>query len=646
MRNKAAVALVLATLVAAPAAADGWVLARSANFVVVSNAGERTARKVARQFEVFRELLRTVLNVRGEATRPLVILAVKDEGSLAQLLPRHPKGRVAGIFVTGADMHHIALRTDLGGESVHSVVFHEYVHLLVRTHFRRVPLWLNEGLAEFYATVEVRATDVEFGQMLPWHVQLLRRETPMPLDRLMAVDTRSPEYNEGRRVGLFYAQSAALTHYFMMADRGAHRAELLRYLALVGQGVPEAEAQAQAFGGLAALDKAFTRYTSQLLFYGMRAPLRAEPSPAAVAALRDADALAIRAQFLVHYGAAAEARALVDEALTGDAGPALAHEVRGRILAGEGRLRDALGAYNRAAELSPADAIVQYRLGVTWPAGAADSDRPRRERHLRRAVELQPRFAPARAALAELLEDTGRPAEAVDHARAAVEIEPGEPQHALRLAASLRAARRSGEADAVEAELMHAAQGDPGLLGQLAWFLRRSSRQAEAEALVRRVRAARPGQHAATTLLAGLLARDKRHDEAEALYREVLAAQPDDPGVLNDLGYMNADRNVRVAEALQLIDRALRKWPDAPHLIDSRGWALFRLGRLEEAERELRRALQKRADPDVHEHLGDVLAARGRRAEAEAEWRSALSFDTLDEDERLRIEKKLASPQP
>lgn len=648
MTQKVALPLVVAALAATSVhAADGWVLARSANFVVVGDAGESSVRRVAREFEVFRELLRSVLNVRGENTRPLVIVALKDQAGLDRLLPRHPKGRVAGIFVSGADVHHIALRTDLAAEHAYSVVFHEYVHLLVRTHFRRVPLWLNEGLAEFYATVDVRVTDVEFGQMLPWHVRLLREETPMPLDKLMAVDTRSPEYNEGRRVGLFYAQSAALTHYFLMGDRGKHRAELLRYLALLGEGRTEAEAQAEAFGGLAALDKAFTRYTSQLLFYGMRAPLRAEPSPATVVPLRDADAMAIRAQFLVHYGAPAQARTLVDAALAQDPALALAHEVRGRILSGEGRRREALAAFARAAELSPSDPIVHYRLGAAGGGRETAEERARRERSLRRAAELQPRFAPGRMALAELLQKTGRAAEGVAHARAAVEIEPGEARHALRLASMLRAAGQPAEAGAIEADLGRAAHSDAELLWDIAWFFRKDGRASEAEVLLRRVRAARPDQRAAATLLANLLAHGGRHDEAEPLYREALASQPDDPEVLNELGYMNASRNVRVAEALNLIDKALEQWPDAAFVIDSRGLALFRLGRLEEAERELRRAVEKGWNgPDVLDHLGDVLAARGRKAEAAAEWRKALASEALDDDRRRRIDQKLAdAPQ-
>lgn len=637
-------ALAAALAAAEPASADGWVLARTPNFVVVTDAGEKSARRVARQFEVFRELFRSVVDVQRDSARPLVILAVRGEAGLNALVPRHAKGALAGIFVPGGDLHHIALRLDVEGEHPYHVIYHEYVHLLVRMHFRQIPLWLNEGLAEFYATAKVREADVEFGQMLPWHVQLLRQVTVLPLDKLLAVDHSSPEYNEGRRITLFYAQAAALTHYFLMSERGVHRRDLLNYLTLLGQGVSEAEAQQRALGDLATLDKALSRYLNNLQFFGLRAPLRAEPPAAAVAPLSEADALSVRAQFLVHYGARAEARALADEALKRDPNQALAHEVRARVLAARGERREAIAELTRAAELAPNDAIVQYRLGVTEPRREDAASLARRERSLRKAIDLQPRYAPARSALAALLEDTDRAEEAIAQAQAAVALEPGETEHALRLASAQRAAGHKAAADAIEEDLIRAAHADPQLLAQVAWLFRSTSRSAEAEAMVRKVRADRPRFLRATTLLASMMLEQERYDEAEGLYREALKLQPDDPGLLNSLGYMNADRNVRVPEALQLIEKALRKYPDSANFLDSRGWALFRLGRLAEAEKDLRRALDKGTpSAEMLDHLGDVLAAKGARTEAVEHWRRALDREDLSDDTRSRIEAKLAT---
>src|SRR2546426_5085130 len=205
---------VLAILAGGPnlVAAEDWVMAKTTNFVVVSDAGEKSARRVARQFEIFRELFRSVLNARAETTRPLVVLATRDESGMKELLPRHyrVKGGVhpAGIFMGGGDMHHIALRLDVEGAHPYQVVYHEYTHLLIRGSFPQVPLWLNEGLAEFYASAEIDETDVRFGQLFPRHVRLLRERTMLPVSKLLAIDASSPEYNESSRVGAFYAGAA------------------------------------------------------------------------------------------------------------------------------------------------------------------------------------------------------------------------------------------------------------------------------------------------------------------------------------------------------------------------------------------------------------------------------------------------------
>ena len=97
------------------------------------------------------------------------------------------------------------------------VVFHEYTHLLVRNAARSIPVWLNEGLAEYYSTyaLEAGGTRAHIGRPIAHHVALLR-ERFMPLSQLIAVDTASALYNEGERRSIFYAEAWALTHYLMV----------------------------------------------------------------------------------------------------------------------------------------------------------------------------------------------------------------------------------------------------------------------------------------------------------------------------------------------------------------------------------------------------------------------------------------------
>ena len=113
-------------------------------------------------------------------------------------------------------------------------------------------------------------------------------------------------------------------------------------------------------------------------------------------------------------------------------------------------------------------------------------------------------------------------------------------------------------------------------------------------------------------------------DVAEAKLSRLIELKPDNAQALNALGYTLVDRTSRVAEGLALIERALLLAPDDPFILDSIGWAHFRMGRLDEAEKHLRRALDQRPDPEIAAHLGEVLWAKGDRVRAQDVWQSQL----------------------
>ena len=102
------------------------------------------------------------------------------------------------------------------------------------------------------------------------------------------------------------------------------------------------------------------------------------------------------------------------------------------------------------------------------------------------------------------------------------------------------------------------------------------------------------------------------------------SSSPTNAQALNALGYTLVDRTPRVAEGLALIERALKLAPDDPFILDSVGWAQFRLGPLDEAEKYLRHAMEQRPDPEIAAHLGEVLWAKGERALAQDVWQSQL----------------------
>jgi tetratricopeptide (TPR) repeat protein len=116
-------------------------------------------------------------------------------------------------------------------------------------------------------------------------------------------------------------------------------------------------------------------------------------------------------------------------------------------------------------------------------------------------------------------------------------------------------------------------------------------------------------------------------EQAEADFRAALDLNTDHPQVLNYLGYSMVEKQINLAEALDMIERAVAARPDSGFIVDSLGWVLYRLGRYDEAVAHMERAVELMAvDPVVNDHLGDVYWAVGRKREAEFQWSRALSF--------------------
>ncbi|SNS08106.1 tetratricopeptide repeat protein [Antarctobacter heliothermus] len=135
-------------------------------------------------------------------------------------------------------------------------------------------------------------------------------------------------------------------------------------------------------------------------------------------------------------------------------------------------------------------------------------------------------------------------------------------------------------------------------------------------------------------------------EAAEADFRKALDLNPDQPQVLNYLGYSLVEKQVKLDEALAMIERAVKARPNAGYIVDSLGWVLYRLGRYEEAVPHMEHAAELMPiDPIVNDHLGDVYWAVGREREAEFMWKRALSFvdweDAAEEADPERIKRKL-----
>jgi tetratricopeptide (TPR) repeat protein len=114
-----------------------------------------------------------------------------------------------------------------------------------------------------------------------------------------------------------------------------------------------------------------------------------------------------------------------------------------------------------------------------------------------------------------------------------------------------------------------------------------------------------------------------RFDVLESSLKRLIQLRPDHAHAYNALGYSFAERNIRLPEAKQLVEKALALSPDDFFIVDSMGWVLYRMGDLKGAAEQLRRAWRGRADGEIGAHLGEVLWMLGERDEARSIWQEA-----------------------
>ncbi len=140
--------------------------------------------------------------------------------------------------------------------------------------------------------------------------------------------------------------------------------------------------------------------------------------------------------------------------------------------------------------------------------------------------------------------------------------------------------------------------------------------------------------------------RAKNWSAAEADLKKALELFPEQPHVLNYLGYSWVDQGINLDEGMRLIRRAVEQRPDDGYIVDSLGWAYFRIGNYEEAVKQLERAVGlKPDDPTINDHLGDAYWKVGRTLEAQFQWAHARDLKP-EPDDLAKIEDKLRNGLP
>ncbi|MCX6571031.1 MAG: tetratricopeptide repeat protein [Candidatus Aminicenantes bacterium] len=414
-----------------------WTEVQSPHFSVVTNGSERQGRQLAYQFEAIRSVFEQTLGLRVESGKPFVVMAFKDEKSMRAAMPEYweKKGQAhpAGWFMPSGDKIYAVIRLDAGGEDPYSIVYHEYTHMVLHLNERSLPLWMSEGLAEFYSHSMIGEKEVGLGRPDAYRIQTLREGKLLPLAELFRVTYDSPHYTEAAKVPMFYAESWVLTHYLMLFERERGEAgqpnRLSQFLSLLRQGIDQDEAIRQVFDDLGKLQADLEGYLRRVTFPYIRIKTKAAGTPKDFGArvLSPAETAARLGDFRLQGRRPQDAKPLLEEALRLQPDLASAQESLGFLFMRQGDRAEALRWFDRAIAGDSRSFLAHYyhatltliELGTTDGAGQAAAS-------LERALQLNPYFVPAYIALARLyLRDDQKVDRALVMARQAVDLEPG-----------------------------------------------------------------------------------------------------------------------------------------------------------------------------------------------------------------------------
>ena len=408
MRKQFLLACFLAALASTLRAAEPPIIqVTSPHFVLVTDAGEKQARHILDNLERMRWMFQTLFpKVNVDPPAPIQVIATKNRKGFQALEPAEylAKGKLdlAGLFLTTDQKNYVLLRLDTDADHPFSTVYHEYTHLQFRSAQDWMPLWLNEGLAEFFQNTEFREKEVLLGEPSTDDILYLRQNSLIPLTTLFHVDHNSPYYHEENKGSIFYAESWALTHYLQITDKQNHTDRVSNYVSRMSQHEDAVAAAQESFGDLKKLQGELDGYIrgaqyKQFVLNSAAAPV--DSAAYKVHAITQVQFDAERGDVLAYVGRTQEARALLQSVMTADPQNAEAREAMGSLELHANNQAAALKWYEEAVRLNSQSYLAHYYF-ATLDFAAASQD-PQIESSLRTAIQLNPNFAPAYDQLAQ-----------------------------------------------------------------------------------------------------------------------------------------------------------------------------------------------------------------------------------------------------
>ena len=592
-----------------------WSEVRTPRLVVLTDGGAGLGEDLADRLERFARVLAVLYpQLSTRVSVPLTVVAFRDQTELEAYRPAKTENVVA-YFQPSPARQFLVLNGQPEGTSRAAIVFHEFVHAYVAANFPAVPLWLNEGLAEYLGQCRLTSYGAELGHPQRDAVEWFQRGKPLDLSLMFAMTADAPAYRQDNDLrSMFYSQSYVLVHY-LSSTREDRARRFGDFLARLQRGTAPIVAFREVFprDTWNAIVAALPEYAKQMEFEPKRqvrlagavetpAPaVRTLPLPEAIARLGEV-------QLALFEEGDAGAVAHFRLALERDAAQALARSGLGMASARSRRWEEAEAHFERAVHDAPRDPAIWNMAGegaVERAAHAIETDEPddvvraaaRLARgRFKKSLELDPDNLHALGGYGQSFAMIGERADsmAVRSLRRAVELQPGRYDLAGSLAILL--SQQGGDEEAMA--LLRTRVQSPG------------GRSVAAEV--------HSAMGAAVLQRADSLASHGRSVEAESVLTRALRG-----GLAPDM-QREAERMLGSVQRT----RQVSGWVDSVNAATE----LARGGRLSEAKRALERTQPHVSDPELETYVTDVL-------------RQVDSDLRLEEVQRLMKEGNLAAAE-
>ncbi|MDE3201009.1 MAG: tetratricopeptide repeat protein [Acidobacteriota bacterium] len=411
----ACLVLLLATLSGvAHAAPDQWIELKTGHFTIYSDVGEKKTRQIGDQFERLRWMFQTLFpKVEVDPVEPLFVIALKNKKQFREFEPEAylAKGTLdlAGYFANSSDRDYILLRTDTDTDHPYATVFHEYTHLQFRDEEQEMPLWLFEGMAEFFQNTDIRQKDVQLGEASVNDILFLRQNNLIPLADLFRFDQNSHYYHEENKGNIFYAESWALTHYLMITGKISNKDFVTDYMRHMARHEDPVQAAEECFGNLKKLQSALEDYihnSSYKQFVLNSAAAAIDDSKFNVRSLSQPEVDASRADELAHVGRFDDADNMANAVLKEDSNNATAHEALAYSAFRKGNREAAMREYGNAVQLHT-DNFFAWSMAAMQNFQSVDQSAKKiAQTDLQESIRLNPRYVLSYVNLAELYMST------------------------------------------------------------------------------------------------------------------------------------------------------------------------------------------------------------------------------------------------